>query len=247
MLRRSASEHLLAQGLGVDQVAVVGQGDAERRIDVERLRLVHAFGASSGITAMGDADAAFEHRHLGSSKTSRTRPLAFCTRRRVPSAVARPAASWPRRAAGRSGRHRAARRRSGCRQYRRCRTWCAFSGLGLRPNVKVAVPGLGGRPAEAAFAVARRRQLDIAGAPRLIPPWPSRRLALRGLPPRALRQAVPSRREEHYRPAGPTCPNPPPEQTSPAAARASTAHPAPAPAPAATAARPLPAATSCSP
>src|SRR5690606_21090426 len=51
------------QRVGVDQVAVVGQRDAERRVHVERLRLVAALAAGGGIAAMGDADAAFEQRH----------------------------------------------------------------------------------------------------------------------------------------------------------------------------------------
>ncbi|MNI55712.1 hypothetical protein D3C73_1106780 [compost metagenome] len=56
-------EHLLAQVLGVDQVAVVGQRDAVRRIDVERLCLVHAFRASGRVAHMGDTDTAFQGGH----------------------------------------------------------------------------------------------------------------------------------------------------------------------------------------
>lgn len=57
-------EHLATQGVGVDQVAVVRQRDAVRRIHVERLRFVAAFAARRGIAAMADADAALQQRHL---------------------------------------------------------------------------------------------------------------------------------------------------------------------------------------
>src|SRR3546814_4289205 len=56
--------HQLPQCLGVDQVAVVRQGDAIRRVDVKRLGFVRAFRACSRITAMADSDAAAKQPHL---------------------------------------------------------------------------------------------------------------------------------------------------------------------------------------
>ena len=53
-------EHLSAQGLGVDQVAVVGQRDAPGRTGVEGLRFVRAGRTSRRVAAVADAHAAGE-------------------------------------------------------------------------------------------------------------------------------------------------------------------------------------------
>jgi len=57
-------EYFTAQLFGVDQVAVVRQGNAVGRVDVERLGLVRAFRTGGGIAAMADAHAPAEQVHV---------------------------------------------------------------------------------------------------------------------------------------------------------------------------------------
>jgi hypothetical protein len=58
-------EHLALELLGIDQIAVMTQRDPERRVDVERLRLLHArCRACSGIADVGDADVAGQIAHV---------------------------------------------------------------------------------------------------------------------------------------------------------------------------------------
>ncbi len=56
--------HLSAQRIGVDQIAVVAERDAVRRIHVERLRLGRGFGTGGRIAAMTDADASAQLEHV---------------------------------------------------------------------------------------------------------------------------------------------------------------------------------------
>jgi len=59
------AEHLLLQLIGVGQVAVVAEDDAERRVDVERLRLGGLERRAGGrIAAMGNAEVAGEVAHV---------------------------------------------------------------------------------------------------------------------------------------------------------------------------------------
>ena len=72
--------------------------DAERRVDVERLRLLLAVGVAGGrIAHLAEADVCrAAPRMLRVRKTSRTMPRALCMKHLVPCIVTMPAASWPR-------------------------------------------------------------------------------------------------------------------------------------------------------
>ena len=54
----------LAQRVGVGQVAVVRQRNAERRVGVERLRFIAARRAGGGVSAVRDAEPALQQLHL---------------------------------------------------------------------------------------------------------------------------------------------------------------------------------------
>src|SRR5690606_13466316 len=56
-------EQRLLQLAGVDEIAVVDDGNAERRVGVERLRLVRAGGAGGGIAHVANADVALQLFH----------------------------------------------------------------------------------------------------------------------------------------------------------------------------------------
>jgi hypothetical protein len=57
-------EQLVAQGVGVREVAVVRHGDAVGRIDVERLRIRRATGAGGRIAHVSDTDTSEEALHV---------------------------------------------------------------------------------------------------------------------------------------------------------------------------------------
>ncbi len=63
-----AFEQLLAQLMGVGQVAVVGQGDAVRRVDVERLGLRGAGAAGGRVTHVADPHIALQALHMAGLK-----------------------------------------------------------------------------------------------------------------------------------------------------------------------------------
>ena len=63
------AEQLALELLGVGEVAVVPEHDAERRIDVERLRLGGVLGGTGGgIATVGDADVAHEGAHVAGAE-----------------------------------------------------------------------------------------------------------------------------------------------------------------------------------
>ena len=91
-------EQLVLQLLGVGEVAVVPEHDAERRIDVERLRLGRRPGGARGrIARVRDAGGARAARACCGCGTRRAPCRGPCAcGRSAPSAVTMPAASWPR-------------------------------------------------------------------------------------------------------------------------------------------------------
>lgn len=64
----AAFEQILAQLMGVGQVAVVGQRNAERRVDVERLGLRGARAAGRRVTHMANAHVALQALHMARLK-----------------------------------------------------------------------------------------------------------------------------------------------------------------------------------
>jgi hypothetical protein len=91
------AEELAAQLVGIDQVAVVAEHDAVRRIHVERLRLGLRGGAArGGIAAVGDAHVADEVAHVARAEHVAHQAAPLCMWKLWPSAVTMPAASWPR-------------------------------------------------------------------------------------------------------------------------------------------------------
>src|SRR5471032_1013877 len=61
-------EHLFFELFPVGQVAVVGQGNAERRVDVERLRFLFAGRAGGRIAAVADARVALQRTHIAGAE-----------------------------------------------------------------------------------------------------------------------------------------------------------------------------------
>ena len=70
-------EHLPAQGVGIDQVAVVRQCYAIRRIHIKGLRLVAALRARGRIAAMADADDSPQSEHVFTLEHILDQPVAF--------------------------------------------------------------------------------------------------------------------------------------------------------------------------
>ena len=63
-LAQVLAKQFLAQARGVGQVAVVPERDAERRIDIERLRLGARIAAGGRVAGVPDSHAAFELQHV---------------------------------------------------------------------------------------------------------------------------------------------------------------------------------------